>query len=74
MSENCQIDLGSPIVLLVEQPPPNGFCQYLCPQGNPICLLPLCEALLDQQLGVMQDPFILLPLNVLGTCEILSSF
>ena len=36
----------------------NGCCYYLCPKGNPICLLPLWEA----QKGSDQAPFRLLPL------------
>ena len=38
----------------------NGYFQCLCPQGESSCLLPLWEALQDQQLPLTQAPFKLL--------------
>ena len=43
-------------VLMVEQAPQNG-CHQSFPKGSPSCLMPLPEALQDQQLGVPQAPF-----------------
>ena len=54
--------LASTSVHMVEQAPQNGCCQFLYPQGELQGLLPLREALQDQQVGLMQAPFKFLPL------------
>ena len=54
--------LASTSVHMVEQAPQNGCCQFLCPQGELQDLLPLREALQDQQVGLTQVPFKFLPL------------
>ena len=45
---------------VVEAALQNGCFQCLCPQGESSCLLPLWEALQDQQLPLVQAPFKLL--------------
>ena len=45
---------------MVDGAPQSGCLQCLCPQGESSCLLPLWEALQDQQLPLTPDPFKLL--------------
>lgn len=60
--------LASTGALVVEQAPQNSCCHCLCPWGSPSCLLPLWEALQDQQ---TQALFKLLSLCWDLECEIL---
>lgn len=50
---------GSTSALVIEWGPQNSCCQCLCSS----CLLPLQEALKDQQVGLAHDPFKWLPLH-----------
>ena len=52
--------VASASVHMVEGAPQNGRFQCRCPQGESSCLLPLWEALQDQQLPLTQAPFKLL--------------
>ena len=49
--------LASTSVHVVDGAPQSGCFQCLCPQGKSSCLLPLWEALQDQQVSLTQAPF-----------------
>ena len=54
------MSVASASVHMVEEAPQNGYFQCLCAQGESSGLLPLWEALQDQQLPLTQAPLKLL--------------